>query len=464
MPSAPTLPSQRLIRSIAEKNLPAFGLTLQEVLTAADSDVLSGHQMAEVILRDPALTSRVLRAANAAHLGHSGHAKVVTVSRAVVILGVNAIRSLCISALTVETLSAATQYEHRVQEALGRSLHAAVQARDLGRRQQMNKDAVERLFVEALLGGIGEMAFWCFGNEMADQLERELQSGTAPTKAELKVLGITLTQLGRELLQNWSLASVLQDSPEVALARQLSLVSPQGWLISATRQTARDIAVLLKTPDAETLEFLQANATEAAALAAALGARQAAQVIPAELQHSEEILDTLAPDEKGYFHMPVIHQQLRVLTEMGHVATSRKDLPILLETCLEGLYLAVGLDRCVFCLLSPDRGRLQARMATGPATDGLRQRFQWEWGAEMESWLRPQMVIWHDVNTPGPDFLIRASETLDCFTGTFSIDQKAVGFFYADRKPSGRPLTPEGFEGFTSLVAQAELVMRALPR
>lgn len=464
MPVPPPSPSRSLISAIAEKNLPAFGLTLQELLKATDSDAVSGQKIAEVILRDPALTSRVLRAANAAHLGHGGRANVVTVSRAVVILGVNAIRSLCISALTAESLSTTGRHGLRVQEAFGRSLHAAVQARELARREQMGKDVAERLFIEALLTGIGEMAFWCFGEDTADQLERALQSGLVPTKAETTILGTTLMQLGRDLLQAWKLGGVLQDRPEVALARKLSQFSPQGWLISQTRQAIHDIAIMLKATDAETLEFLQTNAIEAAALATAMGAHQAVQVIPAEIDESMAALGAFGSMELEPFHMPDLQKQLRVLTEMSHVATTRKDFPVLLQTCLEGLHRAVGLDRCVFCLLAPERTRLQARMATGPMTDGLRQCFQWDWGPELESWLKPKLILWHDANVPGPDFLIRASETLDCFTGTFSIDQKAVGFFYADCKPSGRPLTSEGFDSFTSLVAQAELVMRALPR
>ena len=464
MATSPTF--RDLTRSIVEKSLPAFGPTLQEVFKATESNTLSGHQIAEVILRDPALTSRVLRAANAAHLGHSGNAKVVTVSRAVVVLGVNAIRSLCISALTVESISAATRYSYRVQDTLGRALHAAVQARDMGLRQQIGKEQAERLFVEALLSNIGELAFWCFGGDFADRLELSLQSGAAPAKAEFAVLGTTLAQMGRDLLQAWNLGSVIRDGREVALARKLSLVSPQGWLISETRQTTHDIALLLRQTDAETLDRLQANAVEAASLAAALGARQAARLIPAEIEVTlDEDIGALTPlEEVSQFPMPNLQQQVRALAEMCHVATSRKELPILLETCLEGLYRAVGLDRCVFCLLSPDRTQLLARLAMGPATAELRQRFQWDWDADMESWLKPQAALWHSQATPAPDFLVRASGTLDCYIGTFSVDQKAVGFFYADRKPSGRPLSTEGFEGFVCFVTQAEMVMRALPR
>lgn len=61
-------------------------------------------------------------------MGYAGQNKVLTVSRAVVVMGHNAIRSLCISALAVESMPENGPFRARLLAALGTALHAAVQA------------------------------------------------------------------------------------------------------------------------------------------------------------------------------------------------------------------------------------------------------------------------------------------------------------------------------------------------
>lgn len=460
---------KELARQIADMHLPAFGMTLQAVVQATESDALSGHQIAEVILHDPALTSHVLRAANAAYLGYGGHSKIVTVSRAVVVLGIQAIRTVCISALTIEAMGASGRFGPRVQDALGRALHAAVQARDMGLRRRLTKDAAERLFVEAVLGSVGEMAFWCFAGDYAQRLDMALQAGMPQAKAEQDTLGTTLRQFGRDLLQAWNLGAILQNSKEVELATALSLASQQGWDTVEVMRTTQAIGTLLKQSDDETLASLKRNADEAVSLAVALGAPKTLPYIasPSEPPPASAATtpDEASPDAvAARYPDPNLQLQLRTLAEMGKVAVTRKDLPMLLETCLEGMHRAVGLDRCVLCLLTPARTQLVARMAMGHGAADLRQHFMWDCGAELDTLLKPQATHWFTEASAAPAFIRQASGTPHCFLAAFTVDLKVIGLFYADRKPSGRELDAEAFEGFRNFVAQAEMVVRALPR
>jgi len=59
---------------------------VQEVYNLIEDEFSSANDLAAMISRDPALTNRVLRLANAAHYRHMG-GQVHTVSRAVVLLG-----------------------------------------------------------------------------------------------------------------------------------------------------------------------------------------------------------------------------------------------------------------------------------------------------------------------------------------------------------------------------------------
>lgn len=458
---------RELGQNIVQRSLPAFGLTLQEVLRVTESDSMSGQQVSEIILRDPSLTSRVLRAANAAHLGYSGSTKVVTVSRAVVVLGINSVRSLCVSAMAVENMAATTQFRHHVQAALGVALHAAVQARDMGIRQGARKEDSERLFVEALLSGIGEMAFWCYGESFAERLDQALNSGMPPVQAEQTVLGTTLRQFSRELLQAWNLGSVMRASPEVALAQRLSLATQKGWLTPEARLATQAIEGLLKQPGVDTLLRLKENARQAAILATALGANEAVLRIPEAGPQAVELPEPHFAVGNGVglaYPEPNLQLQLRMLTEMANVASSRKDLPMLFEACLEGLHRAVGLDRCVLCLLTPARDQLLARMATGIDVSDLRSRLKLNWTPSMDADLQPGRASWLSGSATPLTFLQQASGVADCFMATVSVDREAIGLFYADCQPSGRPLSDEGFESFRSFIVQVEMAVRALSR
>ncbi|MFZ5577482.1 MAG: HDOD domain-containing protein [Pseudomonadota bacterium] len=479
MPTADTLMTQdaqtfrELGQQIAATDLPAFGATLAEMFRAVDGDDVSVHQMTEIILRDPALTSMVLRAANAAYLGLSGHARVATVSRAVVLLGINTLRSLCVSAMAVESMATANSFRHRVQAALGRALHAAVQARDIGTARGLRRDAAEKQFVSAMLSSVGEMAFWCHGAQFATALDAALQSGMDGESAEKAVLGTTLRQFSRELHRAWKLDGVLVDTQDVDQALQLSRCTQKGWDTPESVRTIKDIAGYLGQAHEVTCKRLQANAEQATLLAAALGAREAAQYIQLPAADAAEsaahplmaAAEAMPPaDEPPAFPDQDPALQLRMLAEMGQVVSSRRELPMLFEACLEGMHRAVGLDRCALCLITPNRTHLVARLTAGLDASELRSRMQWPWTPELEAMLPPQLVRAFSAANPPPRALHESTGTADCLVATLTVDKKVIGLFYADRKPSGRQIAESIVDGFRGFVAQTELIVRGLPR
>lgn len=474
--AAPTF--HDLAERIASSELPSFGVTLQDVLRTTEAAMSSGQQVAEVILRDPALTSRVLRAANAARLGLSGNARVATVSRAVVVLGLNPIRSLCVSAMAVEVVVGASRFRQRVQRTLGHALHAAVQARDIALKRRLDRATAERLFVEALLEHIGELAFWCFGEGYAERLDAALEAGDDPEHAQTAILGTSLRQFGRGLLHAWNLDTILQGGEEVALARRLGAAGEHGWNTAEARHAAHAVARFLGQTDHETLTQLANSAREAARLANELGVGSAARHIPApadapgqaSASHADPApnpdLDAPmepAPDPVPAFPAPDLQQQLRTLAELGCVATSRAELPLVLEACLEGMHRAVGLDRCAFCLLNPERTRIVARMVVGLDADALRLELRAAWSPEQDSVWRAHAPHWCIPPDHTVDFLAQTAEQRAFFIAPFMMDQKLVGVFYGDRRPSGRPLDAALLESFGVFAAQAQIVARGLP-
>jgi HD-like signal output (HDOD) protein len=82
-----------LRRMQRSKDFPALSETIRTLNSLTASSKKSTEQLASVIVRDFALTNKVLKVVNSAYYaGFAG--KVGTISRAIVVLGVDAIRSL----------------------------------------------------------------------------------------------------------------------------------------------------------------------------------------------------------------------------------------------------------------------------------------------------------------------------------------------------------------------------------
>ncbi len=83
------------------EDVPAFSRAMQELMTAIGRDDGSAQRLATVVLRDYALTVKVLRAANAAHYNRTGRS-VQSATHALMLLGARTVRDLASALLLFE--------------------------------------------------------------------------------------------------------------------------------------------------------------------------------------------------------------------------------------------------------------------------------------------------------------------------------------------------------------------------
>lgn len=463
LPASPdtALVSTRLAevaQHLAVQDLPAFGATLRQVLHVTDDGEAPMHAIAQIILKDPVLTAKVLRHANSLEHRRGGVPPIVTVTRALVLLGVQAVRSMCAAVLVVQTVDSGVAHPQRVQVALGHALHAAVQAKALSLQQNFGSERAERAFVDALLSNIGELLFWVAGGSLANALNVELNAGADPQKAELAVLGFLLRDLSVSLLRHWGLAP--STNAEAKLAVEVATESGKGWNAPALQETVRIISVKTGVSVEQALRSLRDNAKEAARLAVLHGAHPATQGMPAVAE--EDLGQDGAPEVAvaSIDHRePDAAQQLAVLGEMLKVRRNKGDLAQLLGICLEGMTRAVGLDRVVFCLLAKDRKSFAARLALGTTGDELAARFRSRCDAQFESRLRTGGVEWMRIPEDQPRAIRDAGGAPECLVGPVCLHGQLIGFFYADRMPSSRKLDELTYEGFRLFTEQTEALM-----
>jgi HD-like signal output (HDOD) protein len=469
------------VLKLGESGMPVFAHTARDISQVSDSRESSAAELARVVLQDAAMTAKLLRVANSPVFNPMGKS-ISTVSRAVVVLGFQEVRSICLSIAVVESMLRGRQ-KQRVIEEMARSFHAAVQARSFARKR--GDKSPEEVFIATLLYRLGDMAFWAFAGASAEEVDAALRQrpGDAPAKVQQDVLGFAFRDLTLSLSREWRLGELLEQSLEgrsdrnpragnVALGHELAIATEKGWQSPEVKKLLERIAENLYLPVEEVGKLVKANAAEAADTASFYGAELASDLIPVPGDKREHHADSQPESPAPVFLEPDPMLQLTILRELSTLMESKPNINSVLEMVLEGMYRGIGMDRTLFALRSPDHRFLMGRYALGVENEKLRRTFQFEtsavkpnlfsrvvdsrqpvWlgeknGANLQQLLTPQV---QDV-TQGADFFVTPIE----------IRGKVIGVFYADRQPSGRLLDEDSFSSFKHFAHQGNLALAYL--
>src|SRR3990172_11690772 len=106
------------------KSLPTLPGVIAKVGSMAENNNISVNEMARVVSSDQVLSAKVLRLVNSAFYGFSG--RVSTVSNALILLGVNVVKSLAISSSIFEIMekNVVGLWEHSMGVALAANVMA----------------------------------------------------------------------------------------------------------------------------------------------------------------------------------------------------------------------------------------------------------------------------------------------------------------------------------------------------
>jgi len=469
------------VQRLGEAGMPAFAHTAHDIAHISESRESSAAELARVVLQDAAMTARLLRVANSPAFNPIGRA-ISTVSRAVVVLGFDEVRSICLSIAIVESMLRGKQKE-RVIEEMARSFHAAVQARAFARKRK--DSSPEEVFIATLLFHLGDMAFWSCAGEAALELDMRMQQcpDQAPEEVQKAVLGFTLRELSLGLSREWKLGELLEHSLEgrqdcdpragnVTLGHELAAAVEKGWHAPSVRELLERIAEALYLPVEDVEKLVHANAEEAATTAAFYGADRAVRLIPVPGGRQAAGEDDEADDDIAAFPEPDPMLQLTILRELSAMMESRPDFNLVLEMVLEGIFRGIGMDRALFALCSPDHRFLMGRYALGLDNEILRRNFRFETGRRSVNVfghvMDKRQSLWVGNDS---DIAIRRLVTPEVqavtagapfFVTPIEIRGKVIGLFYADRLPSGRPLDEESFASFKHFTQQGNLALTYL--
>lgn len=472
-PEPPKSALNNWVVRLGEEEMPIFARTANEVGRIMGNAEYSALELARVILQDPSMTAKVLKLSNSVFY-NPGATPISTISRAVLVLGFNAVESICLSIAVIESLLKG-KARNRIMAELARSIHAATQARALAK--QKKEHSAEEIFIVALLYHLGEMAFWCFAGEDGERLDTALRvPGAQAAEVERKVLGFKLSQLTSELAKEWKLSALLTEAlrsdskdpriPYVTLGHEIARAGELGWHSTEMKALNSKIARFLDVSTAEAASFLQVQAEDAVLAAKGLGATSAARLIPVN-RDGLQTDSTALPSDFPEHPEPDGSLQLRILREISTSLAQGANLNVLMEMVLEGIYRGVGMDRTVFALLTPRRTGIKAKYVLGDNREIFQERFQFDISTKPSNifahLIERKLPVWVESHEDAEwsEYLGEiVSDTLSnapFVAQAVTVNGNSIGLFYADRGPSAREIDAEAFENFKLFVQQANM-------
>ena len=399
-----------LLRRMRHKSdFPALSDSVVRIQRVASSDTESLASLAAEVLKDVALTNKLLRVVNSAHFGLAAGGSISTVSRAAALIGFAGIRNLALSLVLLEHMR---DKSHAVllKEEFLRALTAATLAAELAPTARDGEDA----FLATMFQNLGRLLTEYYFPEEALQIRQQL---AATPDAAARVLGIGFDELGIGVARAWGFPETLQrvmrapagDAP----SRPVETGSErQRWLA----RLANELADVLLTHDADTLPAALHAHTERYAAALGLAPPAVAQAVndararladlsrsmglelaagararrlvqadapvadslaPHRLQPTAALESLGAPAPPADGSLPVADLLAAGIQDITNTMVAENfRLNEVLRMVLETMYRALGFQRVVFCLREPKTATLTGRFGLGHEAEAVAGAFR----------------------------------------------------------------------------------------
>jgi len=203
-------------------DLPMLPHVATRVIELVGNPNTNVSDLEQVISRDQALTTQVLKIANSALFGRRG--MVSTLSRAIVLLGFKTVHSLVIAAST-ETFYRSTSMRFKDKLLWEHAVAAALAAGYLARECRYR--GVEEAFLGGLLHDVGKIILDAnLGERYQGIVERVYNEGATFVDAEREMLGFDHAEVGSLVVKKWNLPETLEEAVRLHHRAMSSLLDP----------------------------------------------------------------------------------------------------------------------------------------------------------------------------------------------------------------------------------------------
>ncbi len=492
----------RRMRRRADFPAIAQNMSLIGQKTASDSDS-SVDELANIILKDYALTTKLLRLVNSSFYGQYG-GQISTVSRAVVVLGLTQVRNAALSLLLFEHLGDKPQ-AYELREAAGLSFLSG----NIGRRvaQALRISEPERAFVCAMLHNLGQYLTIFYFPEEHEEIHSAVRAeGIDAAAASRAILGLCPEQLAIGVAREWRLPDEIIQSMRRLPAKALAPPTDDREALHYVSSFANRLAHIVIRPakdaqkdslrtlrkqfkayiiltDKELSSIVQAALDDLSAhadvfninlrtsrffrnahkwvsnstSAPAVARRQPFDDPPSLATDSAESASDVSSREA------ILLSGMQDITQAIVGDYALNDILVMI---LETLFRGLGFSRVLLCIRDAKRGRMAARFGLGRDLESLVKRFSFPLNSGRDVFSRA--VQDHDdivCNEPGnsddvPDWHRALVRPAAFALYPIVVNEVTLGLIYADREEADKLVDHFDLNYLNALRNQAALAVK----
>ncbi len=187
-----------------------LGSSIKIISSLGEDNDGDPREITVAILRDAALTARLLRVSNSSRNARGGR-NISTIDQALVILGLNTVKSIALSLALLNSLSNSPQSKQLHAEIVAAYFCGSL-AYEITRLNAPRFSAQEAQ-VCGLMQNIGRMmAVYYLYDEIESSRTLQAASNLTEDDAVLRTLGVSFAAMGASIAEHWCLPDVLQNS------------------------------------------------------------------------------------------------------------------------------------------------------------------------------------------------------------------------------------------------------------
>lgn len=488
-----------LLRRMRHKSdFPALSESVSAINKIANSETESINKLSSSILKDFALTNKILRLVNSAYFRPAGGGNISTVSRAVIVLGFEAVRNIAITVLLFEHLQNKANAQQLKEDFLRANL-AGILAKDIGAAAKMHD--LEQTFICSLFHSLGRLLAQYYFPDESEEIRRiSEQKACSEEAASLQVLGISFEDMGIAVARQWGFPPLLVGSmrslpagrvkkaatPEDRLrvlsgmANELCTVIAQATPEARERELKKTMA---RFSDAVALDQKEVQQTVQRAVEEVADFARIVQLnlqqttfgkqmrqfarsngVPEQADDPDAMAGTVLGEcdplaggdgQSGDDGEPQVDAQSVLTAGIQDISNTLVDgfkLNDILRIILETMYRAMGFKRVVLCIRDAKSGAMQGRFGFGPEANEIARAFRFPLSFTPD--------IFHVATSKGVDILIsdindpKIAERIPAWYRKvvpahsfvlfpLNIKNNPVALIYADRDEPGGISIPE---------------------
>lgn len=216
-------------------DMPIFSASVNRVQSIGADPDADAMELSLEILKDANLTAKVLKLANSP-LFNRGLGRIANLSRAVVVLGFDTVKSVVLTLKLIESFQ--QQFPGiDMSRMLVNSFLSAAFVRGISARCGI-KD-IEQVYICGLLHNLGEIVTaYALPEQFVQILELQRQQKLTAIEAEKKILGATLRSIGQEVAKDWEFPNSVSASMGEYSSAKGKQIRSQTELITALTSLA----------------------------------------------------------------------------------------------------------------------------------------------------------------------------------------------------------------------------------